>query len=61
MEYLKYKVLRLCSKKKTDSFAQYLHLIDLGFATFSDDLDIVRLVRRMRMHGTGLYYILDAN
>jgi len=30
----------------------------MGYGNFKEDLDLVRMARRMRMYGTGLYYLL---
>jgi hypothetical protein len=36
-----------------------MELVETGHAEFDKDLDIVRMVRRLRMHGIGLYFLLD--
>lgn len=46
-----------CCRKR--SFAHYAEVVDLGTQNFTADMDLVRFLRRARMHGFGLHFLLD--
>ena len=39
----------------------YHQLIKQGYEDFTQDMDIVRIVRRQRLYSSALYYMLDRN
>ena len=56
LHYLKWKVLQAICQQNKSNFGAYQHLIKRGYSDFIRDTDIIRLVRRLRMHGVGLKY-----
>lgn len=55
VEYLCYKVCGRGGK----SFKEYLNASNLGYCDVTADMDIVRFIRRLRIHGVGLNYLLS--
>jgi hypothetical protein len=52
-----YRWLFCC--KRDPKFTNYMRLIKLSGNKLDKDLDLVRFIRRLRMHGAGLYYVLS--
>ena len=48
----------MCCCKRDKKFTNYMRLIKLSGDKIEKDLDLVTLIRRLRMHGAGLYYVL---
>jgi hypothetical protein len=48
-----------CCRKQKMRFAEYSKVVGRGYDDVVADLDIVRIVRRLRMHGVGLIYLLN--
>jgi len=59
LEYLKFKFFSCCCKKKNDRFQRFHSLVKQGATDFTSELDVVRLVRRMRSYGIALYYLTN--
>jgi hypothetical protein len=59
-ELIIYKCL-FCCKNAVPGMKEYEKAIDIGSKSFTQDLDVVRFVRRFRMHGYGLHFLLGAS
>ena len=45
-----------CSCRR--DYTEYEKLIELGHSSFTEELDITKIAKRMRLHGISLYYLL---
>ena len=54
-EYMAFKVCCCCRSRE---FTEYNKVVNLGNSNFKLDMDVVRTIRRFRMHGFGLNFIL---
>ena len=59
LHYLRYMLFYSCCPERTKRFEGYRKLIRTGHETFEEDLDLIRMSQRMRMHGAALYYLLN--
>jgi hypothetical protein len=57
--YFRYMLLYYCCPERTKRFERYRKLIRTGHDTFEEELDLIRMSKRMRMHGAALYYLLN--
>ena len=57
LQYLRFALCRCCCTARNQKFALFRTLVEQGAQDFEGDLDIVRLVRRMRSYGIALYYL----
>ena len=48
-----------CNCMRDKKFKAYALLVKMSSNKISKDLDLVRLIRRLRMHGVGLYHSLN--
>ena len=50
-----FKVFFCCKSKE---FIEYDKIVGLGMSNFKTDMDLIRTIRRKRMHGFGVNFIL---
>ena len=55
-EFFSFKVCFCCRSRE---FEEYNKVVDLGMSNFKLDMDLVKTIRRNRMHGFGLNFILQ--
>ena len=53
-----YHILCKCDRKASKKYHLYSKIVDMGEDNLKADLDMVRFIRRKRMHGFGLHFIL---
>jgi len=58
-EMLRYRVCWCVCRDRNKTVKLYEEIIDLGHENFFENLDIVRVIRRTRLHGIGLHFLLD--
>ena len=58
-EYLMYKCCCFCFLRKRNQFKSFLRVVEFGATNVETDMDIVRLLRRLRAHGLGLHFLLN--
>ena len=58
-KHLRYRLCLHVCRQKNKRYAVYNKLIELGFDTFNEDMDIIRMIRRQRLYCSGLHYLLD--
>ena len=59
LEYLRFVLCYCCCKAKNDRFIKFRRLVQQGSDEIKADLDIVRVVRRLRSYGIALYYLTN--
>ena len=61
-EYLRYLFYSCCCFcfGKGKRFHDYLKVMRNGMVHINTDMDIIRFIRRLRMHGNGLQFVLTA-
>jgi len=59
LSYLRYKWCPCCCSEKNNDFAESLELVKIGRDEIEADLDLVRLIRRIRATGIALYYLTN--
>jgi hypothetical protein len=57
LQYLRFTLCRCCCKVKNERFSRFHSLVKQSSDDFLADMDIVRLVRRIRCYGIALYYL----
>jgi len=58
-ELLRYKMFCCFCKRRNQTVKLYKDIVNLGHKNFMENLDIVRFIRRTRLHGIGLHYLLN--
>jgi len=59
LEYLSYIVCYCCCREKSDRISKLRSLASSTSDEITTELDIVRLVRRLRSYGIALYYLTN--
>ena len=57
LEYLRFFLCYCCCKEKNLRFKKLHQLVGHASTEISNELDIVRFVRRLRSYGIALYYL----
>lgn len=59
-QYCRYYLACCCQQRsRNKSMRQYSEIIELGHQNFQMNLDIVRVIRRSRLHAIGLHFLLN--
>jgi len=58
-QYCRYKLTCCCHQRNNNTMQLYKEIIELGHSNFNMNLDIVRVIRRNRLHAIGLHFLLN--